>query len=139
MKNEKNTRRYYHFTLVYTNENHMIHVVPEIWSVTNRIFFHFGPFLPLTSPLNNPENQNFEKMKEMPGYIIIFQLCTTNDDYDIVGMRSHKIPPFLKIQDVSTFHRFIGKTKVLNNYCNQFVCNFYPQSILVFEECLQKW
>ena len=49
-----------------------------------------------------------------------------------------KIPPFLEIQDVPTFHRFTGKTKVLNNSCNQFVCNFYPQIILVLEECLQK-
>ena len=48
-------------------------------------------------------------------------------------------PPFLEIQDVATFHRFIEKTKVLNNSCNQFVCNFYPQSILVLEECLEKW
>ena len=47
--------------------------------------------------------------------------------------------PFLEIQDAPTFHRFIRKTKVLNNSCNQFVYNFYPQSILVLEECLQKW
>ena len=50
-----------------------------------------------------------------------------------------KIPPFLEIQDVPTFHRFIRKTKVLNNSCNQFVFNFYPHGILVLEECLQKW
>ena len=50
-----------------------------------------------------------------------------------------KILLFLDIQDVPTFHRFIGKTKVLNNSCNQFVCSFYPQSILVLEERLQKW
>ena len=31
------------------------------------------------------------------------------------------------------------KTKVLNNSCNQFAYNFYPQSILILEECLQKW
>ena len=48
-----------------------------------------------------------------------------------------KIPPFLEIQDVPTFHRSIGKTKELNNSCNQFVYNFYPQSILVLEECLK--
>ena len=48
-------------------------------------------------------------------------------------------PPFLEIQDVPTFHRFLRKTKVLNNSCNQIVYHFYPQSILVFEECLQKW
>ena len=50
-----------------------------------------------------------------------------------------RFPAFLEIQDVPTFHRFIGKTKVLNNYCNQFVYNFYSQSILILEECLQKW
>ena len=50
-----------------------------------------------------------------------------------------KIPPFLEIQDVPTFHMSIGKTKVLNNSCNQFVYNFYPQSILILEECLEKW
>ena len=37
-----------------------------------------------------------------------------------------KIPPFLEIQDVPIVHRFIGKTKVLNNSCTQFVYNFYP-------------
>ena len=46
---------------------------------------------------------------------------------------------YIEIQDVTAFRRFIWKTKVLNNSCNQFVCNFYPQSILLLEECLQKW
>ena len=50
-----------------------------------------------------------------------------------------KIPPSLEIEDVPTFHRSIGKSKVLNNSCNQFVDNSYPQSILILEECLQKW
>ena len=31
--------------------------------MTDRIFFHFGPFLPFY-PTNNPKNQNFEKMKK---------------------------------------------------------------------------
>ena len=62
----------------------------------------------------------------------------------IVGKGGHtpsfsKIPPFLEIQDVPTFHRSIGKTKELNNSFNQFVYNFYPQSILNLEECLQNW
>ena len=50
-----------------------------------------------------------------------------------------KILPFLEIQDVPTFHRSIGKTKVLNKSCKQFVYNLYPHSILILEECLQKW
>ena len=62
----------------------------------------------------------------------------------IVGKGGHtpppfsKIPPFLEIQDVPTFHRSIRKTKVLNNSSNQFEYNFYSQSILILEECLQK-
>ena len=48
-------------------------MVPVIWSTTDITFCHFGPFsalLPL--PLNNPKNQYFEKMKTIPGDIIIF-------------------------------------------------------------------
>ena len=50
-----------------------------------------------------------------------------------------KILPFPEIQDVPTFHRSIGKTEVLNKSCKQFVYNLCPQSILILEECLQKW
>ena len=38
-------------------------MVPEIWSATDRIVYHFGLFFTLL-PLNNPKNQNFEKMKK---------------------------------------------------------------------------
>ena len=51
-------------------------IVPEIWSTTDKIFSHFGPFY---TP-NNPENQNFEKMKKTPGDIIILHKCTTNEN-----------------------------------------------------------
>ena len=50
-----------------------------------------------------------------------------------------KILPFLEILDVPTFHRPIEKIKVQNNSCNQFIYNLCPQSILILEECLQKW
>ena len=35
-------------------------MVPEIWSVTDRIFCHLDHFLPFY-PTNNPKNQSFEK------------------------------------------------------------------------------
>ena len=50
-----------------------------------------------------------------------------------------KIPPFLEIQVVPTFYRPIRKTKVLDDSINGFMYNFYPQSILILEEYLQKW
>ena len=49
-------------------------MVSEIWSMTDRIFCHFGPYSTLLLPpppprTNKPKNQNFEKMKKMLGDI----------------------------------------------------------------------
>ena len=60
------------------------YTVPEIWCVTDVIFFHFGPFLPFYSP-NSPKNQNFEKLKKIPGDIIILHSCTKNYDQMMYG------------------------------------------------------
>ena len=69
------------------NENHIMY---DSWDMEQgRIFSHFGPFfhfLPFhTSPPNNPENPNFEKMKQKPGDIIILHKCTINDNHMIHG------------------------------------------------------
>ena len=56
-------------------------IVPEIWSVTAK-FFVSDNFLP--SP-NNPKKQNFEKMKEETGDIIILHNCTINDNHMMYG------------------------------------------------------
>ena len=57
-------------------------MVPETWSMTKRILCHFGSFFALL-PTNNPENQNFEKMKETLGHIIILHKCTINENHMI--------------------------------------------------------
>ena len=47
------------------NDNHMMYGVPEISSMMDIIFCHFGLFFALLSPhFNNPKNQNFEKLKK---------------------------------------------------------------------------
>ena len=48
-------------------------------------FVILGHFLPFYLP-DNPENQNFEKLKKKtkkktPEYIIILQICTINDNH----------------------------------------------------------
>ena len=59
-------------------------MVPQIWSRT--IFCHLGPFFALLPPPPiDPENQNFGKMKKMPGDIITLQMCTINDNYMMYG------------------------------------------------------
>ena len=57
----------------------------DSWDIKckNRVFCHFGPFLPFDPP-NNPKNQNFEKQKT-PGDMIILHLCTTNNDHMMYG------------------------------------------------------
>ena len=73
--------RYYHFTQVYHKWQSWC-MVPEIWSVKDIFFCHFGLFfLFAIYPSNNPKNQNFEKLKKTPGEIIILQKCTKNHDY----------------------------------------------------------
>ena len=54
--------------------------VPEIRSETDRIFCHFGPFFALLPP-NNPQNQNFEKMKKKTVYVFILHMSIKNHDY----------------------------------------------------------
>ena len=79
LKNEKICWRYHHFTHVYHKLKSWC-MVPEISSTTDRFFFHFGKFFAHLPP-KNPKNQNFEKMKKMPGDIIILHKCTKNHDH----------------------------------------------------------
>ena len=59
-------------------------MVHEIWSATDIIFCHSRPFFALLPP-NNPKNQNFEKMKKLPGDIITFQTCDINGNHMMYG------------------------------------------------------
>ena len=61
------------------NDNHMMYGSWDMECVIDRIFVILDHFLPFY-PTNNPKNQNFEKMKKMPGDIIILHMCTKNYD-----------------------------------------------------------
>ena len=74
-------------------------MVPEIWSVTDRIFCQFGPFFALL-PRKNLKNQNFEKMKKKPQDIIILHKCTTNHDH------SYAVPEIWCMRDVIVIFHF---------------------------------
>ena len=68
------------------NENHMLY---HSWDMEHdrQDFFSFWTIFCLFTPpptLNNPENQNFEKMEKIPGDIIL-QKCTINDNHMIYG------------------------------------------------------
>ena len=89
-------------------------MVPEISSTEDRIFCHFGPFLPFYTP-NNPKNRNFEKMKKAPGDIIILHMCIINDNhmmYDSWDMKCDR-------QHFLSFWTVFGSFNPLNNLTNQ--------------------
>ena len=62
-------------------------MVPEIWSATDIIFCHSGPFFTLFYPPMDKENQNFEKLKKAPEDIIILQMCTINNSHMMYDSR----------------------------------------------------
>ena len=51
-------------------------MIPEIWSTTDIIFGHSGPFFALFPPMD-PANQNFQKMQKTSEDIIILQTQMT--------------------------------------------------------------
>ena len=59
-------------------------MVPEIWSVADKSFCHYGPFFAFFPPMD-PENQNFEKMKKKLEDVIILQMFTINHSHMIYG------------------------------------------------------
>ena len=58
-------------------------MVPDIWKRGRENFVSFWTvFCLFTRPLpNNLENKNFEKLKKIPGGIIILHMCTINDNH----------------------------------------------------------
>ena len=61
----------------------LYNTVPDIQYVMDLVLiFYVGLFLPFYPlPLNNPKNQNFKKMKKIPGDIIILHMCTKDNDH----------------------------------------------------------
>ena len=83
-KMNKNTWRYFHFTKVYHK-----------WQSYDLCFLRYGVqqteffaildrFLPFY-PSNNQKIQNFEKMKKIPGDVIILHSCIINDNHMMYG------------------------------------------------------
>ena len=62
------------------------HTWEESEAQTLKAFFcslttHKNKICSLTTPINNPQKQNFEKMKKVSGDVIILHVCTKNHDH----------------------------------------------------------
>ena len=64
------------------------HILYCFWDMAsdrcNCYFLFWATFCPFTPP-NSPKNQNFTKMKNTPGDIIILHMCTKNYDQMMYG------------------------------------------------------
>ena len=83
-KNEKNCWRYHHFTHVYVYRKTQSYEIQFlIYGVRHNFLSFWVIFYPITSllPPNNPENQNFEKMKKKSGDVIILNLHINKHDH----------------------------------------------------------
>ena len=56
-------------------------MIPEIWSATDRIYCHFGPFFTLLPPLTTPKIKIFNNWKKTPGDILTFNICNINENH----------------------------------------------------------
>ena len=83
-KNEKNSWRYYHFIHVYQKWQSYDVWFLRYWAQRTEFFVNLDHFLHFY-PLNNLKNQNFEKMKKIPGDIIILHKCTLNGNHMMYG------------------------------------------------------
>ena len=65
------------------NQGHMMYGSWDIKCKGQSFFCHFRPFILPSDPLSNWKNQNFEKIKKLPGDIIVLHVCTTNDNHEL--------------------------------------------------------
>ena len=83
-KTEQKALRYYHFTHVYHKwQSYDVWFLRyEVWRTEFFVILdHFLPFY----PYNNPKTLNFEKLKKVPGDIIILQKCSKKHNHMLYG------------------------------------------------------
>ena len=88
---KKNCWRYHHFTHVY--QKPQLYEVQFLKYEVGNFFVILGQFLPFNSPPNNPENQNYEKMKKniwRCHYFRLVQQKTGSSDYAYPDMECDK-------------------------------------------------
>ena len=105
-------------------------MVPEIWSMTDKIFVNLYCFL-LFYPISL-KNQNFEKLKKTPGDIISHK-CTINDNYMMYGSWDMKCDRWNFLSFWTVFCTFTPlttkKIKIFKNWKKT------PGDIIILHKC----
>ena len=93
-------------------------MISDIWSGTNKFFWHFIQFFALLPPYG-PRKSKFWTNEKTPQDIIILQMCTINDShmmYDSWGMECCRCHPTnnLKNQNFEKMKRMPGDIIILH-------------------------
>ena len=95
LKTQKNCWRYHYFTHLY--QKSQSYDVRFLRYRVSHFFVILGHFLTFY-PLDNLENQNFEKLKKVPGDIVILHMCTISNNHMMYGhfgpFFAHLPPPY---------------------------------------------
>ena len=112
-KNKTKPWRYYHFTQEYHKWQSYDVWFLRHWVRQTELFVILDNFLPFYL-LNNPKNQNFEKMKKTPGDIIILNECTLNDNHMMYGSWDMKCDRqnFLSFSTIFTTYFVVTAQKI---------------------------
>ena len=116
-------------------------MAPEIWSVTNRIFCHFGQFFALLPP-NNPKNQNFEKLKNTSGDIIILHMCTIKDNHMMYGSwdMEHDRQSFVILDNLFPFYSPKNQDQNFEKMKkNAWICYHFTQIMIICYTVPEIW
>ena len=120
-------------------------MLPEIWSVTDIIYCHSGPFFPLL-PIYWPQKLKFAKKKKTKTGDILSQICTINEDHTMYG-------PWDKRQNRQSFLSFWAifwsltlrttwKIKILKKKKTLGILSFYtcvPQITIIWYMVPEIW
>ena len=137
-KNEKNEMKKFAGDIIILhmctqkNHNHIWCIVPEIWSATDRIFCHHGPFFALLLPYG-PRKSKFWKNEKTLEDIIILQMFTIDDSHMIYGFSDMECNRQIFLSNWTVFCPFTPP----NNSKNQ---NFEklkkaPGAIIILNKC----
>ena len=78
------------------NDDHMMHMIPQIWSTTE-FFIILGYFLPF-SPTKNPKNHNFRKWKKT------LDISSSYTAVPKIMIICYTVPDIWHVMDVIIFH-----------------------------------
>ena len=109
-------------------------IAPEMLSMTDRLFCHFGPFFALlshpTPKYNNRKYQNFEKIKNNSRYYHFTHVYQKVQSYDVWFLRAQQTEFFAHSPPTNLKNQNFEKMK--KNYLRYHFTQVYQKSSMLY-------